>query len=84
MNMVMANNLWDISQKKYRQCLKQVRTNAQLTQSELAAMLDKPQSYISKYESGERKLDYLEVRSICKACKISIPDFEELLSSLLE
>lgn len=79
----MANYPWDTQQQKYRACLKQIRSEATLTQSELALLLGKPQSYISKYESGERKLDYLEVRSICKACKTTIFEFERLLIGAL-
>ena len=75
----MANQLWYAQQQLYRQCLKSVRAQAELTQKELASLLGKPQSYVSKYESGERKLDYLEVREICKFCNVSISDFEEIL-----
>lgn len=77
----MANLLWDEQQLVYRRCLKDIRTQAKLTQTELADMLGKPQSYVSKYESGERKLDYLEVCAICHACNISIAQFDELLKT---
>jgi len=76
----MANLLWDEQQLLYRRCLKDIRTQAKLTQTELADMLGKPQSYVSKYESGERKLDYLEVRKICHYCEITVADFEILLT----
>lgn len=36
------------------------RKSAGLTQMELAQLLGKPQSYVSKYERGERRLDVLE------------------------
>ena len=75
----MVNQLWSAQQQIYRQCLKDIRLQAQFTQKELAGLLNKPQSYVSKYESGERKLDYLEVRDICKQCSMSIAEFEELL-----
>lgn len=75
----MANKLWDKSQKIFRQCLKNIRLQANFTQNELAALFNKPQSYISKYEAGERKLDYLEVRAICQACSVSIADLEKAL-----
>lgn len=36
------------------------REAAGLTQAELAARLGRPQSFVSKYESGERRLDVVE------------------------
>lgn len=77
----MANLLWNPQQRRYRQCLKLIRIQADLTQNELASLLGKPQSYVSKYESGERKLDYLEVREICRFCHISIAEFEKILTN---
>lgn len=38
-----------------------------LTQAELASRLGKPQSFVSKYESGERRLDVVEFVSVCDA-----------------
>jgi transcriptional regulator with XRE-family HTH domain len=55
--------------------LKQVRTEAGLRQIDLATRLKQPQSYISKYESGERRLDLLELNQVCKACGISLLEF---------
>jgi transcriptional regulator with XRE-family HTH domain len=45
----------------------QARKNAGLTQHELAARLSKPQSFIAKYEGGERRIDVIEFLSICRA-----------------
>ena len=38
-----------------------------LTQQELAARLSKPQSFIAKYEGGERRIDVVEFIAICRA-----------------
>jgi len=48
--------------------MKNIRKESGLTQAQLAARIHKPQSYISKYESGERRLDFIEVMEICDAC----------------
>ena len=37
-----------------------------LTQQAVADLLDKPQSFVSKYESGERRLDVVEFCQIAK------------------
>lgn len=50
-----------------RKALAQIRKNNKLHQSELARLLGKPQSYVSKYEIGERRLDFIEVIDICHA-----------------
>lgn len=67
----MTNKLWDIRRKVLQNILKQARTDACITQQELAALLDRPQSYVSKYESGERRLDFIEVLDICDALEVA-------------
>lgn len=67
----MTNKLWDIRRKALQNILKQARTDACITQQELAALLDRPQSYVSKYESGERRLDFIEVLDICDALEVA-------------
>jgi len=46
------------------------RQKSQLTQSELAAVLGKPQSFVSKYERGERRLDVIELFQITNVLQI--------------
>ncbi len=41
------------------------RREASLTQLELARRLNRPQSFVSKYESGERRLDVIEFSEVC-------------------
>jgi len=55
--------------------LRAVRSSAGLTQAEVAERLKQPQSFVSKYESGERRLDLVELRQICKALGISLGEF---------
>jgi len=55
--------------------LRQLRLDAGYTQAELAKRLGQPQSFVSKYESGERRLDLVELRQICEAVGISLREF---------
>jgi transcriptional regulator with XRE-family HTH domain len=54
---------------------RQIRIEAGLRQVELAKKLRKPQSFVSKYESGERRLDILELEQVCSALHISVTEF---------
>jgi len=47
--------------------LRQLRREAGLTQAQVADRLDVPQSFVSKYESGERRLDVIELRHVAAA-----------------
>ncbi|MBN9409192.1 MAG: helix-turn-helix domain-containing protein [Burkholderiales bacterium] len=53
--------------RKLRQSLIDSRHAAGLTQRDVAAKLKRPQSFVSKYESGERQLDVVEFVSVCSA-----------------
>lgn len=55
-----------------------------MTQQQLAVALGFPQSYVSKYETGERRLDVVEVRAVCVALGLSLHSFVELLERELE
>jgi transcriptional regulator with XRE-family HTH domain len=55
--------------------LKTLRLEAGLSQAQVAKALGLPQSFVSKYESGERRLDLLELRAVCVALRISLRDF---------
>lgn len=63
--------------------LKKARIDAGLRQVDLAERLRVPQSMISKYEVGERRVDLLELRDICTALGISLPNFVQELENLL-
>lgn len=78
----MANTLWTYRQQAFRKALKTVRQQAQLSQAALAERLGKPQSFVSKYESGERRLEYLEVEMICLACNITLSRFTSEFETL--
>lgn len=57
--------------------LRQVRLDANLTQSQLAEAIGETQSYVSKYENGEQRLDLIELEAVCKAVGIRLTAFVE-------
>ena len=47
------------------------RREAGLTQQDLATRINRPQSFVSKYERGERRLDVLEFVIVCQVLSVS-------------
>ena len=62
-------------QKALLSLLRQARLEAGMRQEDLARSLAMPQSVVSKFESGERRLDLLELRDVCKALGLSLVEF---------
>ena len=60
----MPNNL---TKEKLISTLIHQRKEAGMTQGQVAKALGKPQSFVSKYESGERSLDFIEVIDVIEA-----------------
>ena len=73
----MKNNKWSEREESLRKALKAMRKSASFSQSQLAQKLDKPQSFVSKYESGERQLKILELEQVCVACGTTAHEFLE-------
>ena len=75
----------EVQRAKLYTLLKKTRQDKGIRQVELAEKLGVPQSFISKYESGDRRLDILELRQVCKAISIPLQEFiKELENSLNE
>jgi transcriptional regulator with XRE-family HTH domain len=70
----MASKVLAQQRKKLQAILRQARLEAGLRQIDLAKLLLQPQSFVSKYESGERRLDLLELRQVCHAVGMSLPE----------
>jgi len=59
----------------FREMLVQARKNSGLTQEIIAKELGKPQSYLSKFECGERRLDFTEFIDIANIIGLDIDRF---------
>lgn len=57
------------------QLIREARVDAGLAQADLAARLSKPQSFVSKVESGERRVDVVELRALCRALGLALEEF---------
>jgi transcriptional regulator with XRE-family HTH domain len=59
------------------QVLRELRRQRKLTQDEMAKAMGAKQAFVSKYETGERRLDFLDLVAICDVLGISIVKFAE-------
>lgn len=50
--------------------LSEIRNEQGVTQAELAALLGKPQSFVSKIENGDRRIDLIELIAIADALDV--------------
>ena len=55
--------------------LKATRERAGLTQVEVAKRIGETQTFVSKCERGERRVDIVELRTFCRAFGISLSQF---------
>jgi transcriptional regulator with XRE-family HTH domain len=63
----MRDTLRSPQQKQLRTLLRELRSRHQLTQAEVAKRLAKPQSFVAKYERGERRLSAIEFIHVARA-----------------
>jgi len=63
--------------------LRAARKRAGLTQVALAEQLGETQSFISKCERGERRIDVVELRTFCQALAITFTAFASTLDAAL-
>ena len=66
----MPRSVFTDEYETFRLLLIEARTSAGDTQVWLAKKLGRPQSYVSKYERGERRLDVIEFLNISRAMDI--------------
>lgn len=80
----MEKTLFSKNYEVFLRELRKAREKAGLTQTQLADRLGQTQSFVSKCERGERRLDVVEVRAFCNAIGISFPKFIEQFDNSLE
>jgi transcriptional regulator with XRE-family HTH domain len=63
----MRDTLRSPRQQQLRALLRDMRERQGLTQEQVAERLSKPQSFVSKYEGGERRLSVIEFIDVVRA-----------------
>lgn len=80
----MKKSVGSPEQDVFEGVLRQMRAEAGLTQKQLAERLDTLQTIVSNYEIGERRLDVLELRQVCRALGVDLRAFVDRLEDALE
>jgi transcriptional regulator with XRE-family HTH domain len=80
----MPKSVFSATYVRLRELLIQARLNSGLTQAELAQRLSHPQSYVSKYERGERRLDVVELLDVAHILNINVAALIQELQRSIE
>ena len=68
--------------RRFRVMLIEARKTVGLTQVELSAQLERPQSFVSKVERGERRLDVIEFLEVARVLPLDVVTFLDQLDAL--
>lgn len=71
----MSRSMFSARYRAFCGLLRDLRIGHGVTQAQLSASLGMAQSFVSKYEMGERRLDFVEVERICEQLGVSLEDF---------
>lgn len=71
----MEKTIYSEDYKRLCRMLKARRVFLGLRQADLAARLNVGQTFVSNYEKGERRLDLMELDSICEALEVPLVEF---------
>lgn len=71
----MTKSVFTEEYERFRQMLIAARKERDLTQVDIAERLGKPQSFVSKYERGERRLDVVEFLEVARAIGVDPKGF---------
>ncbi|MEX2206671.1 MAG: helix-turn-helix transcriptional regulator [Myxococcota bacterium] len=73
----MRNSLYSARYKRFLARLRGARKAAGLSQAQAARRLRRPQSFLSKVESGERRVDIVELEELARVYRVDPADFLE-------
>ena len=83
-NRAMPNPVHDPKYTVFRDMLVAARLERNLMQSQVAEKLGRHQSFVSKYERGERRLDLPEFVEIAEVLELDVADFIVRYKALVE
>ena len=63
---MLSQDAYQAAYHRFRMKLRQARLEAKLTQGQVAQQLGRPQSFVSKMEAGERRVDFVELQILAR------------------
>lgn len=73
----MEKSIHSTEYERFLALLRETRVQSGLTQDEIAMKLNSTQSFVSKCERGERRIDIVELSAWCSALNMSLSSFIE-------
>ncbi len=71
----MEKTIYTTEYAQLLELLREIREKANVTQTGLAERLGRSQSFVTKYERGDRRLDAIQLRTICLALGTDLVSF---------
>ncbi len=71
----MKKSIYDLENKIFCDLLYRLRLKAGFKQSDLAQTMGVPQSFISKIENGQRRIDIIELQKLCAIYNLTLSEF---------
>lgn len=79
----MGRYKWSAKEEVLLQLLKEIRQESGFSGPIIQKQLSRPNSYVAKLESGDKRLDILELREYCQACGVTVEEFSRRLDTAL-
>ena len=73
----MGSSIYTAEHKRLAALLREMREQADMTQTELALRVGRNQSYVTRYETHRRRIDFAELLAILRALDVSLREFAE-------
>lgn len=80
----MGRYKWSTQEEALLKLLKSIRSESGLSGPAIQKKLDRPNSYVAKVESGDKRLDILELNEYCRVCGTTLPEFGSRLEQALK
>lgn len=80
----MEKSIYSREYSLFLEKLRKAREEKGLTQTEVAVRLGQTQSFVSKVERGERRIDIVELRAFCSALGIGFVKFITQIDQALD
>ncbi|MCL4207645.1 MAG: helix-turn-helix domain-containing protein [Pirellulaceae bacterium] len=71
----MEKTIYTAEYARLLELLRETREQANVTQTELAERIGRSQSFVTKFERGDRRLDAIQLRTICQALGTDLVSF---------